>query len=239
MDSASIEPAPSYRNDAVLDRLRESVALLLWELGAIKVADEEPFRLASGNFSPIYINCRLAISNPIVMGLFCTTALRVIERHELAFDVVAGGETAGIPFAAYLASALNRPLIYVRKKPKTYGIASRVEGVLKAGERLLLVEDLITDGGSKLGFLEAIQEAQGQVMEALVLFDRQQGGEELLARHGVRLHTVTDRTTALRVGEATGWVGPAARGSIEDYFADPTLWHQQRGLAFGTITSKD
>lgn len=223
---------PKLQSDAVLDRLRESVALLLWELEAIKVAGEEPFRLASGNFSPIYVNCRLAISDPVVMRLFCATAQRVIARQELAFDAVAGGETAGIPYAAYLASALDRPLVYVRKKPKAYGIANRVEGVLKPGARVLLVEDLITDGGSKLGFLEALEEAGGRVTEALVLFDRQQGGADLLARHGVRLHAVTDRETALRVGEATGWVGSAAHGSIESYFDDPAGWHAERGLAF-------
>ncbi|NJL29343.1 MAG: hypothetical protein HC897_16380, partial [Thermoanaerobaculia bacterium] len=105
-------------------------------------------------------------------------------------QAIAGGETAGIPFASYLAAALGLPLVYVRKKPKDYGIASRVEGRLERGARVVLVEDLITDGGSKLGFLDALAEVGGEVGHAVVLFDREQGGREMLAERGVALHAV-------------------------------------------------
>ncbi len=211
----------------ILRHLREAVALMLWETGAVQVRPEDPFRLASGNLSPIYVNCRRVISEPSFMSLFCTAAKLLCDRHGLRFDVVAGGETAGIPFAAYLASSLAKPMIYVRKKPKGYGIASRVEGHLEGGERVLLVEDLITDGGSKLGFLDAIEEAGAVVEDALVLFDRQQGGDELLKRRGVRLHAVADRAVTLAVGEAEGQLAAAATAAVEDYFRDPEAWSQR------------
>ena len=156
--------------DPILSRLREAAALWLWELGAVRVRPDEPFRLASGNSSPIYVNCRRVISEPGFMQLFSAAATAICGRRGVAVDAVAGGETAGIPFAAYLARALARPMVYVRKKAKGHGLAARVEGHLEEGSRVLLVEDLITDGGSKLGFLDALAAAGGEVSDALVLF---------------------------------------------------------------------
>jgi len=218
------ETRPDDLTEPVLRHLREAVALMLWETGAVQVRPESPFRLASGASSPIYVNCRRVISEPAFMTLFCAAARLLCERRRLRFDAVAGGETAGIPFAAYLASALAKPMIYVRKKPKGYGIASRVEGHLEGGERVLLVEDLITDGGSKLGFLDAVSEAGGEVEDVLVLFDRQQGGGEVLREHGARLHAVADRGVALAVGKAEGRLTAEAAAAVEDYFRDPDAW---------------
>ncbi len=215
-----------------LDRLREAAALLLWEYEAVVVRPDPPFRLASGNHSPIYVNCRRAISEPTLMALFTTAARLLRERRGIRSEVIAGGETAGIPFAAWLASALDRPMVYVRKRAKEHGIAARVEGHLTPGASVLLVEDLITDGGSKLGFLEAIEEAGGRVRDVLVLFDRQQGGEALLAERGVRLHAVTDRATVLAAGESAGVLSPSARRAVDAYFRDPAAWHRERGLEY-------
>lgn len=218
--------------DRCLARLREAAALLLWQHEAIRVRPDEPFRLASGNRSPIYVNCRRLVSEPVFLGLFTAAARLLLERSGALPDVVAGGETAGIPFATVLASALGRPLVYVRKKTKGYGLASRVEGHLESGEGVLLVEDLITDGGSKLGFLDALAEAGGEVTDALVVFDREQGGAEALSERGVRLHAVTGRAAALAAGEEVGLLDAEARRSVEAYFADPEAWHRERGFPF-------
>jgi orotate phosphoribosyltransferase len=214
--------------DPVLFHVRQAAALYLWRLEAVRVNTAEPFRLASGNWSPIYVNCRRAISEPAFMQLFTVAARLVLETAGRVPQAVAGGETAGIPFASYLAASWGLPLVYVRKKPKDYGISSRVEGRLEPGTRVVLVEDLITDGGSKLGFLDALAEAGAEVRDAVVLFDREQGGREVLAERGVALHAVTDRTTALAAGEAAGLLGRAERAAVEAYFDDPEAW--QRGL---------
>ncbi len=219
-------------SDHVLPRLREAAALMFWEAEAVRIRLEEPFRLASGNFSPIYINCRRVISEPAFMSLFVAAALTVLERGGAQFEAVAGGETAGIPFAAYLAQGLGRRMLYVRKKAKGHGIASKVEGQVRSGDRVLLVEDLITDGGSKIGFLEALREAGGTVADALVLFDRQQGGAEVLGSHGARLHSVTDRGTILAVAEGAKLLSTADRQAVEAYFEDPEAWHRERNLEF-------
>jgi orotate phosphoribosyltransferase len=215
-------------SETLLHHLRQAAALGLWRAEAIRVNVQEPFTLASGQHSPIYVNCRRLISSPAFLGLFTAVVGVLQEEGALAFDAVAGGETAGIPFAAYLARDTGKPMLYVRKKPKGYGIASRVEGVLptvaEGPPRVLLVEDLITDGGSKVGFIEALREAGATVEDALVLFDRQQGGAETLAEHGVRLTSVTDLATALAAAEGAGTLDAEDLAAVRAYLADPKGW---------------
>ena len=216
----------------ILSRMRQACALSLWEMGAIRVNAQQPFQLASGNYSPIYVNCRRAISDPDFMRLFSATASMILSRRASSFDCVAGGETAGIPYASHLAGMIAKPMVYVRKKSKGYGLGARVEGGSVDGKAVLLVEDLITDGGSKLSFLDAISEAGGKVTDVLVLFDRQQGGGDLLAERGVGLYAVTDRTTAFAVGVSADLIDDPTQISLDDYFRDPVSWHRQRGLSF-------
>lgn len=216
----------------ILSRLRQAVALCLWEHGAVKVSAEEPFTLASGNRSPIYVDCRRVISDPSFLRLFTAVAAMILERHEVEVDVVAGGETAGIPYGAVLAQALGKPFVYVRKKPKGYGTGARVEGSISSGARVLLVEDLITDGGSKLGFLDALEKVSARADHVLVLFDRQQGGETLLAERGARLHAVTDRKTAFAVGNSAALMTEMDQRSCEEYFRDARAWQEKRGYAW-------
>jgi len=216
----------------VLLRAREMAALMLWDIGAVKVNLDEPFRLVSGNYSPIYINCRLAISYPSVMKAFVASAGVILEHNRTTVDVVAGGETAGIPFAAFLASSLSCPLIYVRKATKDHGLSSLVEGHLPADSVVLLVEDLITDAGSKLHFIEAIRACGARVEDALVLLDREQGGEKSLSEHGVRLASITDMSTLLRVAESERILPNAGIESIHEYLRDPRTWHSKHNLTF-------
>ena len=100
---------------------------------------------------------------------------------------------------------------------------------------MLLVEDLITDGGSKLGFLDAITESGAEVRDVLVLFDREQGGGDLLSQRDVALHAVADRSTTLEVGGAAGVLPVEAAGIVEAYFRDPEGWHRERGLEYRQV----
>ncbi|RMH19568.1 MAG: orotate phosphoribosyltransferase [Acidobacteria bacterium] len=218
--------------EPLLDHLRSALALALWREDAVRVRPDEPFRLASGNASPIYVDCRRAIASPELMRLFTAAAGELIAGRRLPCDVIAGGETAGIPFAAFLAAALARPMAYARKKAKGYGTGSRLEGRVVPGDRVLLVEDLITDGGSKLTFLDAIEEAGASVAGVLVLFDRQQGGAALLAERGVDLHALCDLDAALDAGQAAGLLSAAERRDVDAYRRDPAAWHAARGLRF-------
>lgn len=210
------------------DPVRIALIDMLWDLGAIRVSVDDPFTLASGNRSPLYVNCRRVISSPNFMRLFTAAARRALVGLE--FDAVAGGATAGIPYAAYLAADLNHPLLYVRKAVKGYGTGSQLEGAVTEGWRVLLVEDLITDGGSKLPFLDALEDAGARVNDALVVVDREQGGRELLATRGVTLRALVSRTQALAAGIEAGRLEPAALTEIEAYFDDPAGWHRERGF---------
>lgn len=212
--------------------IRRVAALELWQLGAVKVNLDEPFKLASGNSSPLYVNCRQLISAPAFADLFAAGARILCQRRGIRFDVIAGGETAGIPFAAFLARSFGCPMVYVRKAPKSYGIASRIEGMLEPGSRVLLVEDLITDAGSKLSFVEAISAAGSTVQDVLVAFDRLQGGHEALGHLGIALHAITDVDAALAVAEDAGLLAGEQLAEIRQYLKDAGAWHAARGLDY-------
>ena len=218
--------------EKVLPRMSEMVSLLLWDIGAVKVNIDEPFKLVSGNYSPIYINCRLAISNPTLMSLFTASSQIICEHKDIHIDVVAGGETAGIPFAAYVAQSLSLPMIYVRKARKGHGIASLIEGHITKSSNVLLVEDLITDAGSKLHFINAIRAADGLVKNVLVLFDREQGGREALRAQDIQLYSVTDLKTALDIAKEANLLPDSHLQSVKEYLKDVRLWHRKHKLSF-------
>ncbi len=196
--------------------LDSTVAGSLWEAAAIQVNYERPYVLTSGATSPLYVDCRRVISNVGARRLITAVAALKCERAELVFDTVAGGETAGIPFAAFLADTLSLPMVYVRKQARAHGTASRVEGTLRKGSRVLLFEDLITDGLSKVGFVEELRQAGGNVSDCLVILDRQGGGHRVLDEMGVRLHSLTTLEVALRVGTAMGRLTPEAAQSLTE-----------------------
>jgi orotate phosphoribosyltransferase len=216
----------------VSKRTSELAALMLWDAEAIMVNLDEPFKLVSGNYSPIYVNCRRVISDPTFMSMFTALAQLIWKREGIKVNVIAGGETAGIPFAAYLARSLSIPMVYVRKSKKVYGIANLVEGRLSKNAKVLLVEDLITDGKSKMGFIDALSDAGATVEHVLVLFDRLQGGFEALQRRGVLLHKLTDMDTALGVAEVEKLLPNGHVEVVSEYIVSPRDWHIKRGLPF-------
>lgn len=221
--------------DQILAEVRKVAALQLWNLGAIKVNLLKPFQLTSGNFSPLYVNCRELISSPSFADLFCAGARILCEAMDVSFDVIAGGESAGIPFAAFLARAFGRPMIYVRKDAKLHGLGSRIEGKAISGDRVVLVEDLITDAGSKLNFIDAIRASGGQIGDVLVVFDRLQGGREALEKVGIRLHSLADLAIALQVAEGNKLLSAEDIAAVHGYLRAPKLWHQERGLSFKEV----
>ncbi len=210
-------------------RIAEMTSQLLWQHKVVQVNEQEPFRLASGNFAPIYINCRLLISFPSTRDILIGLARHLCQERQIECDCVAGGETAGIPFAAWLAEKLNKPLIYVRKKRKDYGGGQLLEGIAQG--KVLLVEDLMTDGGSKVGFIEGIREAGCTISDCLVIVDRQQKGAQKLAEMGVTVHSLVELSTCLEMGQALGLLSEASLEEVKHYLEDPSAWNLKRGLS--------
>jgi orotate phosphoribosyltransferase len=208
-------------------------ARMLLEIRAVHFRRDEPFRLTSGMASPVYIDCRKLISYPAVratlMDFACAKLLR--DAGFAAFDAVAGGETAGIPFAAWIAERLALPMLYVRKQPKGFGRDAQIEGTMAEGARVLLVEDLTTDGGSKLKFAEALRTAGAEVAHTFVVFYYGvfTETEARLAGHGLRLHYLATWRDVLAEARAGGHFDAGTLAAVETFLAAPAEWSAAHG----------
>ncbi|WP_027237150.1 orotate phosphoribosyltransferase [Leisingera caerulea] len=217
----------SYPSKEEIARLS---ARMLLETGAVNFNTEEPYTLASGLPSPSYIDCRKLISFPRIrstlMDFMAVTVMRNAGFE--AFDNIAGGETAGIPFAALVAERLALPMTYVRKKPKGYGKNARIEGAMSEGERVLLVEDLTTDGGSKLSFVDAIREAGATCGHTAVIFYYGIFPEttKTLGDHGVELHYLCTWWDVLAEARAQGVFSTGTLDEVETFLKDPRAWQE-------------
>ena len=213
--------------------IAEQTARMYLETGAVRFMTDKPFIFTSGWASPVYNDSRWLISFPDVRGAMMDFAVSTIERDIGAgkFDAVAGGETAGIPFAAWVAERMNLPMQYVRKKAKGFGRGSQIEGQLLPGQRVLLVEDLTTDGRSKVNFVKAIRDAGGFCEHCFVIFfyDIYPEGRKILADLGVTLHALTTWWDVLAVAKASGKFEPKMLGEVENFMNDPAGWSKAHG----------
>jgi orotate phosphoribosyltransferase len=193
--------------------------------GCVSINTQQPFKLASGRLSPVYVDVRRLISYPqqrnsIILQLAGTM------QTTAEFDIVAGGETAGIPFAAWVAARRRLPMIYVRKQPKEYGQRSQIEGVLKPGAQVALIEDLVSEGTSKVNFINAIRAAAGNVEHCFVVFNYgiHAEAEEVFARLGVNLHALVTWQDVLRIATERGALSDDKIATIAAYVENPDHW---------------
>lgn len=206
---------------------RLSAGMLL-EIGAISFNAKEPFTHSSGKQAPTYVDCRKLISYPRIrstlMDFMSVTIMR--ECGFEAFDNIAGGETAGIPFAALVAERLALPMTYVRKKPKGYGKNAGIEGTMTENQQVLLVEDLTTDGGSKLSFVKAIRETGAACPATAVIFFYGifDGVEEMLNQEGVKLLYLCNWWDVLAAAKARKSYDDETLSAVEAYLRDPSGW---------------
>jgi orotate phosphoribosyltransferase len=205
-------------------------ARMLLEIKAVDFNATEPFTLASGLPSPTYVDCRKLISYPRIrstlMDFMSVTVMR--DAGFEAFDNIAGGETAGIPFAAMVAERLALPMTYVRKKPKGYGRNARIEGKMTEGERVLLVEDLTTDGGSKLSFVDAIRETGATCGHTAVIFYYGifPETEKTLGDHGIQLHSLCTWWDVLAEAKLQKAFDDKTLAEVETFLNAPREWQE-------------
>ncbi|MGY9029593.1 MAG: orotate phosphoribosyltransferase [Rhodobacterales bacterium] len=207
-------------------------ARMLLEIQAVHFNADEPFILASGKPSPTYIDCRKLISYPRIRSTLMDFLTVTVMRNAgfEAFDNVAGGETAGIPFGALVAERMALPMTYVRKKPKGYGRNSRIEGVMTEGQRVLLVEDLTTDGGSKISFVDAIRETGATCAHTAVIFYYGifPQTEKILGGHGVTLYHLCTWWDVLTEAREQGTFDSATLREVEAFLKSPEAWQDAR-----------
>ena len=211
---------------------REEIARLsasmLLEVGAIHFNAREPFTHASGKKAPTYVDCRKLISFPrlrtTLMDFLTCPVMRDVGCE--AFDNIAGGETAGIPFGALVAERMGLPMTYVRKKPKGYGRNARIEGVMTEGQRVLLVEDMTTDGGSKISFVEAIRETGATCAHTALIFfyDIFPDTRDVLGGHGITLHSLCTWWDVLEVAREQKTFDDQTLNEVEKFLHNPAAW---------------
>ena len=213
--------------------IAELTAKMLIEVGAVGFSPDKPFIFTSGWASPVYTDCRRLISFPRVRQTLMDFGVATVTRDAgfEQFDAVAGGETAGIPFAAWMADRLMLPMQYVRKKPKGFGRNALIEGDIKEGQRVLLVEDLTTDGRSKVNFCNALRAAGATVEHIFVIFfyGIYPESEKILADLNIKLHALATWWDVLAVAKASGKFDLGMLAEVESFMRDPPAWSKAHG----------
>lgn len=204
--------------------MQSEVARNLLQIRAVKLSPREPFTWASGLLSPIYCDNRVALSHP-ELRTFLKKCLAEKSAVFGAFDVVAGVATAGIPHGALLADVLGLPFIYVRSGAKDHGRRNQIEGELQAGQRVLVVEDLISTGGSCLTAVDALRDAGAEVVGVLAIF--QYGFEkaaQAFASKGIPFETLTNYDALVQEAARSGYVSQEDLQTLSKWRENPDGW---------------
>ena len=221
-----------------MSEVSQRVAEMLLSTESIAVYKDNPFVFVSGRISPVYIDCRKLLSFPAERE-YIVTALAKKAETDIGLDnidVVAGGETAGIPYASFVSHLIKKPMIYIRKQPKGYGGTKQIEGNLEAGKRVMLVEDLITDGLSKLRFNIGIRGAGAKMTHCLCVFDyasdrlNQHEGKDALAKNDIELHVLANWDDVLDTGTSKNYFTEEQNKQIIDFLKDPENWGRKMGF---------
>jgi len=216
----------------------QKVAEMLLATESIAVYKDKPFVFVSGRISPVYIDCRKLLSFATEREYIVTELAKKAETHIGVdnIDVVAGGETAGIPYAAFVSHLIRKPMIYIRKQPKGYGGTKQIEGILEPGKRVMLVEDLITDGLSKLRFNIGIRGAGAKMTHCLCVFDyasdrlNQHEGKINLAKNDIELHVLANWDDVLDTGRAKNYFTAEQNQQIVEFLQDSENWGRKMGF---------
>ncbi|HVJ54547.1 MAG TPA: orotate phosphoribosyltransferase [Aliidongia sp.] len=203
-------------------------ARILLETKSVHFSPDKPFTWTSGRKSPVYVDCRRLISFPRARAKLMDLGTELVMRKAgfEAFDAVAGGETAGIPFSAWIAERMALPMLYIRKKPKGFGRNAQIEGQFAEGDRVLLVEDLASEGTSKLNFIQAIRAAGAVTAHCFVIFHYGIFPSSLasLEAEGVQLHALATWYDVLDQAHRQGSFTPEQYQAIKSFLDAPDAW---------------
>lgn len=208
----------------------KKIAQILFEIGAVTFSRKRPFKFDSGILSPVYVDNRYLISYPKERAVVLKALISLIKAKTGLFDVVAGVATAGIPHAAWIAQELNLPMIFVRSKPKEHGKSNQVEGRLKKGQRVLVVEDLISTAGSSARVIKAIRDKGGVVTDLIAIYSHNlKESKDNLEKIKVKAHYLTDTQTAANLSKNEGFLTQEQVDTILDWTRNPSGWGKKMG----------
>jgi len=203
----------------------KELARHLLEIDAVILQPNTPFTWSSGWNSPIYCDNRLTLRYPEIRSSICDHFQNFIEDNFSDVDVITGTATAGIPHAAWVAERLNKPLAYVRAKAKSYGLGNQIEGGVDKGESTIVIEDLISTGGSALSVVDALRFIGADVMAVLSIFTY--GFDKAIQRFeeaDVPVYTLTDYTTLVDVAVEQNYIDEEDLQLLSDWRAEPETW---------------
>lgn len=208
--------------------MSEIIAEKLIDIESVKFSFENHFTLTSGLKSPVYVDCRKIISFIDERELIMNEALSYFEKNKIQFDLVAGGETAGIPYAAIISEKIKKPMVYIRKKPKGFGQNQQIEGHFKEKEKAILIEDLATDGGSKVVFVEAMRKAGLIVNDIFVIFyyDIFNLENSVLSKLNVNIHSLCTWKDILSVIEKKNIYKENDIKNLKKFLSNPDDWRK-------------
>ncbi len=226
------DDADQRRQILTMDKkeIAKTTAQILLDTQSVLFNAREPFTLKSGRQSPVYTDCRRLISFPKERNFLMDAAAQLLtsEIGLENIDVVAGGETAGIPYGAFVAERLEKSMIYVRKEPKGYGRMAQIEGSLpdEGTQKAILVEDLQTDGGSKKIFIDAMREAGLTVEHAFVVFHYGifERSTQNMKDMGITLHSLATWWDVLELAKDQKYFDEETLSSVESFLKSPDSW---------------
>jgi orotate phosphoribosyltransferase len=208
----------------------EASAKILLDTKAVMINIADPFIYTSGKRGPVYVDCRRLISFPEARSQLMDFMAQSMKEANV--DYVAGGETAGIPYAAFISERLNKPMLYIRKKPKGFGRMSQIEGFMEEGsQKIGLVEDVQNFGVSVKVFVDAIRAAGATIEHLFVIFQHgHESSQQSMRDMGITLHALTSWKDVLKVAKAEGYFDADTAASVEEYLQNPDLWASSRGF---------
>ncbi|ASB89685.1 orotate phosphoribosyltransferase [Bacillus sonorensis] len=202
--------------------MKTEIASHLLAIKAVFLRPNEPFTWASGMLSPIYCDNRLTLSYPEVRDDIASGLAGLIKDKFPEAEMVAGTATAGIPHAALAADRLRLPMCYVRSKPKAHGKGNQIEGTVKNGQKVVVIEDLISTGGSVLEAVSALKKAGCDVLGVAAIFTYGLPKADIAFKNAdVEYHTLTDYDTLTETALAGGYISEADAGKLKEWKANP------------------
>jgi len=205
--------------------LKKEIAESLLEIKAVALRPNEPFTWASGILSPIYCDNRLTLSYPDIRKKIAAGLAEVISEKFPGTELVAGTATAGIPHAAWVSDVLNIPMCYVRSKAKGHGKGNQIEGKAEKGQKVVVIEDLISTGGSVITAVQALREAGCEVLGVVSIFTYElESGREQLSNSDITSYSLTDFSTLVEVASEKGYIAQSDWNKLMEWRKDPSVW---------------
>ncbi|MCP8970214.1 orotate phosphoribosyltransferase [Ectobacillus ponti] len=202
--------------------MKQQIAAHLLNIGAVFLRPNEPFTWSSGIKSPIYCDNRLTLSYPEVRKDIAAGLKDLIQTHFPDVEVIAGTATAGIAHAAWVSDLMNLPMCYVRSKAKAHGKGNQIEGQVKPGQKVVVVEDLISTGGSAITCVEALREAGCEVLGIAAIFSYElEAGQKRLAEAGTEAYALSDYSALIEVAAAKELIAEADLAKLQQWRRNP------------------